>query len=127
MERAVDEFVIEKEYNEFIELLRYFVEIQEPRIGLVNVLQETDGSFQIMDSNENIIKNEYLEGYLVDMFDGEVEYEDLLVSALINIAPEKILLHFDDAEVEKTVKSIFGERVSICQGCYLCQPRCKKE
>ncbi|MDI3548435.1 MAG: hypothetical protein PWR10_2087 [Halanaerobiales bacterium] len=121
VEKAVDDFIIQKEYNEFIELLKYFVDLQEPRISLVHVLQKTDGSFQILDKFNNLINNEYLEGYLAEMFDEEVEYEDLLVSALINIAPVKIILHFNDPEVEKTVKSIFGDRVSICPGCDICK------
>ncbi len=125
VERAVDDYIVQKEYNEFIDLLRYFVDLQEPRISLIHVLQDDDKSFQIMDKYQNIISNEYLEGYLADMFDEEVESEDLLVSALINVAPAKIVLHFDDQEVEETVKNIFGDRVEICKGCDICKDRIK--
>lgn len=121
VERSVDDFIIEKEYNEFIELLKYFVDLQEPRISMVHVIQKEDGSFQIMDKLKNRINNEYLEGYFAEMFDEEIEYEDLLVSALINVAPEKILLHFNDDEVEDTVKKIFSTRVEVCTGCQLCE------
>jgi len=113
VEKAVDDFVIQKEYDEFIDLLKYFVDLQEPRISLVHVYKKPDGSFQIIDNNYHIINNEYLEGYLSEMFDEKIEYEDLLVSALINIAPDKIILHFADPEAEKTIKSIFGNRVCI--------------
>ena len=40
IEMSVDDFIIQKEYNEFIDLLRYFVELQEPRIDLVNVIKK---------------------------------------------------------------------------------------
>jgi len=120
VEMAVDDFIIEKEYNEFIELLKYFVELQEPRIDLVNVLKKENGSFQILDKSGGIINNEYLEGYFAEMFEEEVEYEDLLVSALINIAPLKIMLHFQNDETEKTVEKIFSKRVEVCKGCELC-------
>jgi len=116
VERAVDDFIIEKEYNEFIDLLKYFVDLQEPRIGVVHVIKRGNDSFKIMDKNGSIINNEYLEGYLAEMFDDEVEYEDLLVSALINVAPLKIVLHFKDENTEKTVRNIFGERVEVCRG-----------
>lgn len=121
VERSVDDFIIEKEYNEFIDLLKYFVELQEPRISLVNVIQKEDNSFKILDDQSNAINNEYLEGYLAEMFEDEVEYEDLLVSALINVAPLKIILHFHNQETEKAVKKIFGERVEVCSGCDLCK------
>ncbi len=121
VERAVDDYIIEKEYNEFIELLKYFVDLQEPRISSVHVLKQGDGSFQILDRFENRISNEYLEGYLADMFEEEIEYEDLLVSALINVAPVRIVLHFKDRATEKTVKKIFGSRVENCPGCKICK------
>lgn len=121
VEMAVDDFIIEKEYNEFIELLKYFVELQEPRIDLVNVLRKENGSFQILDKSGGIINNEYLEGYFAEMFEEEVEYEDLLVSALINIAPLKIMLHFQNDETEKTVRKIFCQKVEVCKGCELCK------
>lgn len=116
IEMSVDDFIIQKEYNEFIDLLRYFVELQEPRIDLVNVIKK-NGSFQILDQERKEISSEYLEGYLADMFKDEVEYEDLLVSALINLAPQKIRLHFQRDEVEETVRRIFGQKVEICRGC----------
>lgn len=120
VELAVDDFIIEKEYNEFIDLLKYFVDIQEPRIKQANVTQTNNGSFKILDKLGNVINNEYLEGYLAEMFDGEVEYEDLLVSALINVAAEKIILHFKKPDIEDTVRKIFDERVEVCDGCALC-------
>ncbi len=120
VELAVDDFIIEKEYNEFIDLLKYFVDIQEPRIKQANVIKIKNGSFKILDTEGNVINNEYLEGYLADMFDGEVEYEDLLVSALINVAAEKIILHFKKQDTEATVRKIFDERVEVCEGCNLC-------
>lgn len=120
VDEAVDDYIIKREYEEFVDLLRYFVEIQEPRLKLVNVLKNEDGSFQILDPEKRVIKNEYLEGYIEELMDGEVEFEDLLVSALINISPQKIILHFNDEGVKETLESIFSERIEICRGCDLC-------
>ncbi len=36
-EKAVDEFLMEREYREFIQLLKYFVEVQEPRLVHINL------------------------------------------------------------------------------------------
>ncbi|MFW6282137.1 MAG: sporulation protein YtxC [bacterium] len=121
VERSVDDLIIEKEYNEFIDLLKYFVELQEPRVLMVNVIQKDNGSFKILDSKGQVINNEYLEGYLSEIFEEEVEYEDLLISALINVAPERIVLHFNNQDTENTVKKIFTERVEVCTGCKYCQ------
>ncbi len=124
VDQAVDDFLMEKEYNEFIRLLRYFVEIQEPRVEKVNVLLKPSGYFQLYDGNENIITNEYLEGFIVDLPEGDINYEDLLISTLITIAPRQIVLHLPDQNKVKstvnTIKSVFGERVTICPGCSRC-------
>ncbi|HLV08789.1 MAG TPA: putative sporulation protein YtxC, partial [Halanaerobiales bacterium] len=126
VERAVDEYIIEKEYNEFIDLLKYFVELQEPRIELVHVIKQENGSFEIMDKSGNRISNEYLEGYLSEMFEEQVEYEDLLISALINVAPLRIILHLSAEDTISTVKKIFGNRVELCLGCEICEKREKE-
>jgi len=123
VDRAADDLIIEKEYNEFIDLLKYFIDIQQPQIPLVHVIRKEDQSFKILDSDEKIIKTEYMEGYIAELMDGEVKYEDLLVSALINLSPGKIILHFNDYEIEEAIKNIFEDRVTICQGCDICQNR----
>ena len=120
VEKSVDDIIIDKEYNEFIELLKYFVELQEPRINLVNVIKTESDSYDLLDEKENKIDNEYLETCIRELMDEEVEFEDLLISALINISPREIILHFKDPEIEKTLKSIFSDRIKICKGCSLC-------
>ena len=35
-----------------------------------------------------------MEGYIIDFVDNEINYEDLLISALITIAPKEITLHY---------------------------------
>ncbi len=36
VDKAVDDFLMEREYKEFIRLLRYFVDIQEPKISTLS-------------------------------------------------------------------------------------------
>jgi len=126
-DRAVDDFMLEKEYKEFIKLLKYFVEIQEPRLELVQVLMQPAGTFKLLDGNNRNISNDYLDGFLFDTGEPEINYEDLLISALITIAPKTIILHFPENKpsnkVSETINSVFGERVRYCKGCRLCEKR----
>ncbi len=122
-DRAVDDFMLEKEYKEFIKLLKYFVEIQEPRLQMVQVLIQPSGCFKLLDENNKNISNEYLDGFLIETGDPEINYEDLLISALITIAPSSVVLHFSNnmsARAYDTIKSVFGERVTCCEGCSIC-------
>jgi putative sporulation protein YtxC len=121
VECAIDEFMMEKEYEEFIALLRYFVDIQEPQVDLVHVFQDEESGFKLLDKNYELIRNEYLEGFVLDMVDDDLHYEDLLISALITVAPKEIKLHLaKEADVIKTVKNIFNDKVLICKGCDYC-------
>ncbi len=123
---AVDSYLTKKEYGEFVKLLRYFLELQEPRMDEVQVILEKEGFFKLLDGKNNMINNEYLEGFILDMVDNDVNYDDLLISALITIAPAKIVLHFqDERNVIGTIQDVFIERVALCQGCSLCKPGAK--
>lgn len=124
-DRAVDDFLMEREYREFIQLLKYFVEYQEPKVELVHVLIKAGGVFKLFDEKKEPIKSEYLEGFIIDLVDSEINYEDLLVSALITIAPRSITLHYKHegySATLETIKNVFTGRVSECTGCSLCAP-----
>lgn len=127
VDQAVDEYLMEREYREFIQLLKYFVEMQEPKVDIVNVVINRKGAYNLFDGEHKPINSEFLEGYILDIMDNEINYEDLLISALITIAPNKIVFHSamqDKPETTMdTIKSVFGERVSECSGCKLCQKK----
>lgn len=121
VERAVEEFLIEKEYKEFLKILRYFVDIQEPRIDTVQVIEREEGIFQLVDEKGVKIDNEYLDDFALSLVNNDIDYEDLLISALMTAAPARIIIHIDkEREVVETITSIFGERVELCPGCKLC-------
>ena len=124
IEKAVEDFLMEKEYHEFIRLLRYFVDIQEAKIDTVNVLIGEGGKYHLYDKLNRLINNEYLEDLAAEMADKDISYDDLLISSLITLAPKHIMIHFEgkakNKEIMQTIKSVFSERVCICNGCKLC-------
>jgi len=123
-DRAVDEFLMEREYKEFIQLLKYFVEIQDPRIDVVHVVIKPNGVFKLFDDQHRVINSEYMEGLMLDLVDSEINYEDMLISTLITIAPQEIVFHPGKGEAPRntieTIKNVFTHRVKVCNGCELC-------
>ncbi|MFW5787855.1 MAG: sporulation protein YtxC, partial [Halanaerobiales bacterium] len=121
VQKAIDDFNVEKEYNEFIDLLRYFVELQEPQRGPVNVLKKGD-SFELLDEKGREIDDPHMEKCLQELTaeQNQVEFEDLLISALVNISPAEVILHFRDSEVIEVLGCIFREKIVLCEGCDLC-------
>jgi putative sporulation protein YtxC len=121
VERAAENYVVEQEYHEFIRLLRYFVEMQEPKIDEVHILIRDKQSFYILDEERKPINPEQLKGVLIEL-NQDIDYEDLLLSALITVAPLRIVLHIiNPIEIIETITSVFRERVTFCGGCSLCQ------
>ncbi|MGB9804669.1 putative sporulation protein YtxC [Desulfofundulus sp.] len=127
VERAVDDFLMEREYQEFIQLLKYFVEIQESRVELVHVLKLPGGAFRLLDEQKQILKVDYLENLFMDLTEGEITYEDMLISTLITLAPKQIIIHNPDCEqkntVMETINLIFLGRVRECTDCPLCRKK----
>lgn len=119
--RAANKYLVEKEYLEFIKLLQYFVEMQEPREDTVHVLLKEKGPFAVFNANLFPIDRRYMGGKAEELV-AEDEYGDLLISVLITISPQRIVLHNNnDAEAIQTIMHVFEGRIEVCGGCELCR------
>ena len=123
IEFAINEYTIEKEYVEFIRLLKHFVDTQKPSLDRLHVGITAQGEFLLYDNEGINVTDKFLENYQIENAQ-ELGYEDLLISALIAAAPRQITLHIRYAgyiSTLKTIQNVFGERVQSCQGCTLCK------
>ncbi|NLJ41381.1 MAG: putative sporulation protein YtxC [Clostridiales bacterium] len=119
VDRAVDDLLIENEYNEFIKLLQYFVEIQDPKVDEVHIFQQDNKKYTLLDSNFRVIQNDMLEQLAYEISDKEISHDDLLISSLITIAPCKITIHEYDkiknVELLNTINNVFTGKVTMSQ------------
>lgn len=124
VEKAVDDFLMEREYKEFIRLLRYFVDIQEPKFDIIHVMIDYDNRYILMDESLKEITNECIQEFINEVSEGEINHDDLLVSSLITMAPKKIIIHssgrFKNKELLETIKNVFSGKIVICNGCDMC-------
>lgn len=131
VDAGVEEFLMEREYNEFVRLLQYFVDIQEPKIETLHIVIGEGEYFTLLDTNCNPIENDYLEDLVTEFLEDEIKFEDLLISSLITIAPNKIYLHNIDGisnkKIMETIKKIFVDKVILCEGCGICKGNKIKE
>ncbi len=129
IERALEVFIAEREYNEFIKLLRYFVEIQECKVDTINLFQSKDGRYLLFDENRNRVSSEYFDELRAEILDETINYDDLLISTLITISPRKINIHdvegFRNKELVQTIMNVFTDRISTCSSCDLCSSQSK--
>jgi len=124
VERVVEEYIAEREYNEFIKLLRYFVEIQECKVEVVNIVPLDKGGYMLIDSKNSPINCECFEELRAEIGDSDISFDDLLISTLITIAPNKVIIHdcqnFKNKELFRTITNIFYDRIKLCRECELC-------
>lgn len=126
VEVAAEELKNEKEYNDFVNLLKYFVDTQAPRIKEVNLLINGNGLFYLWDHKGCKIEDQYVQHYIDDLLLDDLSIDDLLISILISIAPRRIIIHHstdlpqnDSLEI---IKNVFSDKIIFCSGCKHCCP-----
>jgi putative sporulation protein YtxC len=124
VELAIDEYKLEQEYQNFIQMLRDCLQSRQPKLLTVHLVHDPptfifyDEQFREMTTNE--LK------YLIDrtLIVSQPMYIDSSVLApLVSIAPQKIYLyttHEDDGMVQ-TIQNVFQERIHLCHPADFCK------
>lgn len=125
IDKVVEEYMVEKEYKEFVKLLKYFVDIQESKIEKINIYIHEGGGYELKDGYGNDIFNEFMKELSECKIDTEAKIEDIIISGLITIAPKQVIIHHKEnclnAEFIETIVNVFGDRVFYCTGCTNCE------
>lgn len=119
---AVNQYVIEKEYHDFINLLRIYIESKPATLQTIHLIY-TNGESILLDENKNIVavsQEKLNEKYLSDI---SFSSNDFALNSLLTLLPKKIEIHLIQEEDEfiSTLKLIFEGRVSICRDCNICR------
>lgn len=123
VDNAINGYLIEKEYSEFVSLLKLYVNTEESKIDEVHLIYNTEKPV-LLDKEKNIIKtdiNLLNAKYLSDITFSSL---DMVLNTLLNLVPQKIYLHLMDQEIDEfinTLKLIFEKRVYICRDCNICR------
>jgi len=121
---AVDEWMMERQYQEFISLLRYFVYIQEAKTPAAHVVHLGNHDFKLLDATLAPIDTKQMDQFVVELIDQDINYEDVIVSTLISISPGKLYVHspYPEQQIIKTILTIFEGRAELCSDCHICLP-----
>ena len=120
---SVNEFIIEREYLEFISLVRLYVNSQPSNYGIVHIICfdfDTillNKNLETIEINKNALNAKYLS-------DVTFSDNDYILNTLLNLLPSKIFLHVkslsSNSEFVNTLKLIFEDRLQICSDCNIC-------
>ena len=119
VEDAVSKFVLDKEYLEFVSLLRSYVDSKIPEPIKLHLIYSNRESI-LLDENYNILEFEDFDSeYLSDI---SFSQNDYALNTLIGKLPEKIYIHLISPKDEyiEALELIFGKKIHICTGCSIC-------
>ncbi len=122
IDEGVNKYILDKEYAEFISLLKMYVNSKEAETDEVHLIY-TNGESILLDRNKDIItisNNAFNTKYLSDI---SFSSNDFALNALLSLLPKKINIHLITKQDEfiNTLKLIFEERVYICSDCNICR------
>lgn len=121
VDKVVEKYMVEKEYDEFIKLLKYFVEIQESKIDYLDIVIQDSGNYIIRDENGADITNKLFNELDECRNNNAATSEDMLISTLITNAPERISIHSIEncrnEELIDTIQKVFTDRVKLFNKC----------
>ena len=116
IDSTVNQYLIEKEYNEFVSLLKIYINNEPCKTDLVHLIYN-NGSPTLLDKNKKIIRtdsNILNAKYLSDITFSD---SDIVLNTLLNLIPKKIYLHLVNKQVDEfitTLKLIFENRIVLC-------------
>ena len=119
---ATDKFLIDREYNEFISLLKLYINSKVSSPYSLHLVYLNNESI-LLDHNKNIIHiddNIFNAKYLSDI---SFSSNDYALNTLLNLLPKKLYIHLINSEEDEfisTLKLIFDNRVYICEDCQIC-------
>lgn len=123
VDEAVNNFVIEKEYLEFISLLKMYVNSQNTNCNIVHLIYNNGNSILLdKDKNQiNISDDIFKAKYLSDI---SFSSNDYALNTLLTLIPKKIYVHLIDNCIDEfihTISLIFENRVEVCTDCNICK------
>lgn len=123
VDEAVNSFVVEKEYLEFISLLKMYVNSQNSNCDVVHLIYNKNNSTLLdKDKNQiNVSDDIFKAKYLSDI---SFSSNDYALNTLLTLVPKKIHIHLIDNCIDEfihTISLIFENRIEICTDCSICK------
>jgi len=127
VEKCIDNYLMKKEYLDFISVIRYISDVDEKEHDTVNIMYNNH-KLQLYDNHMKKLNYIGTMEISQELDGGIIEYNELIINVLLNVSPKKVILHTNiekgDKESENTIeiiKKIFDNKVEICDGCKFCE------
>ena len=102
---ALEEHLIKRDKREFLDSLKYFIEIQEDKMELLRITITKENHFILSDENGNYLENLNNKEMLNIAMEENLNSEDILISAIMTLCPKKIEI-LDNSNCKKSKELI---------------------
>lgn len=122
VDNAVNGFILEKEYQEFISLMRLYINSRKFGTSVVHIVYSKDFTI-LLNENKNIIENSKTMSNTKFLSDISFSTNDYTLNTLLELLPQKIYIHLIDNMVDEfinTLSLIFENRINYCTECNIC-------
>lgn len=126
LEKTINDYIIKKEYSEYVDLLNEYISLQNPQSDVVHLIY-SENEKMLLDENKKIITN--MSSSKVYLSDISFSSNDFILNSLLSLLPEKLYIHLNTEEDNfiKFLKSIFKDRFTMCNNCNICSLYFSKE
>lgn len=120
---SVNSYLLEKEYLEFISLLKLYINSQTSECSLVHLIYAPTESILLDQNKENIPLTDdiFKAKYLSDI---SFSNNDYILNTLLNLLPQKLYIHLVNGysdEFINTLQLVFENKVVLCTDCHICK------
>ncbi|NLX63781.1 MAG: hypothetical protein GX022_03230 [Clostridiaceae bacterium] len=117
VERSIRQFFIERQYEEYINLLTNFVKMQAPRVPELHVFAQNNGSYRVEGAKPFEIPEDIVNGFGFESNNPVIEDDDFMIGFLLTCAPVRIFIHnsvfFRNKELLNTIRIVFSECILL--------------
>lgn len=115
VERSIRQYFVERQYEEYINLLTTFVRMQVPRVPELHVTVQNDGSYKVEGTAPFEIPEDVSDGFGIERDQSVIRDDDFMIGFLLSCAPIRIIIHradnFKNRELLNTIRIVFSECV----------------
>lgn len=114
LETVINDYILQKEYSEYVNLLQDYINMQVPQSESVHLVYSADKKMLLDDSKNVIANTSNPQIYLSDI---SFSSNDFILNSLLSLLPKKLYIHLNSEEDNfiKFIKLIFRDKFIICE------------
>jgi putative sporulation protein YtxC len=117
VERSIRQFFVERQYEEYINLLTAFVRMQVPRVPELHIFALRNGTYKVEGIGPFEIPEDISDGFGFKGGEPIIDSDDFMIGFLLTCAPVRIFIHnaslFRNKELLNTIRIVFSECVLL--------------